>query len=368
MGCGVLVAACAGSDSAGSGNLVAATPRDVAFAGWEDGSWRGANIYQRRVGSFDSAAVRAAPIHPTYAQADFDALSAAGANTVVLSHAGVFAERPPYQLDRAVADNLARLVDQAHEAGLAVVIAQRTGPGRSEITFVRDDVGTFYRSSDLVETLWTDQTAQDAWVEMWTYLAKTYRQHPAVIGYDLLVEPNASVVLGDRPSSAAPWLDLHPRLVTAVRSVDPLTPVIIEPEGWASPSWSGLMPRIDAEHVVHSVHIYDPFAYAVEGVDDLGAEAAASDFAEALDLAESEARRLGAPLAVLELGVTAAQIDGDAYLRRVLSELADRRVSWSMWMWEPQFDDRWTADPLGLAAHTDPSDPRLRAYRSAWSD
>lgn len=91
-------------------------------------------------------------------------------------------------------------------------------------------------------------------------------------------------------------------------------------------------------------------------------------FANALDVAEGEARRLGVPLAVLELGVTAEQVDGDAYLRRLLDDLDDRRVSWSMWMWEPQSDDRWTSDPLGLAADTDPSDPRLRAYRSAWAD
>ena len=295
-------------------------------------------------------------------------LAAAGANTVVLSHAGVFTEVPPYRLDPAVAENLSRLVDQAHEAGLAVVIAQRTGPGRSEITFVRDDVGTFYDEADLIETLWTDPVAHDAWVEMWTYLAETYREHPAVIGYDLLVEPNASVVLGNRPSSARPWLDLHPRLVDAVRSVDPATPIILEPEGWASPTWSRLMPRIDADFVVHSVHLYDPFDYSVNGADDVGAEAAASAFQAALDVAETEAERLGTPLAVLELGVTAQQIDGDAYLRRVLDELTSRHVSWSMWLWEPHTDRQWTPDPLGLAVDSEPSDPRLRAYRSAWSE
>jgi hypothetical protein len=166
------------------------------WALWNNGAQlRGANIWQRiRVPSLDGNYLGNDYIGPPYAQADFNRLAALGANYVNLSIPGLFTERPPYQLDTAARDHLDQLLEQARQANLFVVISFRTGPGRSDFTFYRDGAGVWYPPGLLVEDVWTNQAAQDAWVDMWRYTAQRYRNHPVVVGYELMVEPNADEV------------------------------------------------------------------------------------------------------------------------------------------------------------------------------
>jgi len=166
------------------------------WALWNNGAQlRGANIWQRiRVPSLDGNYLGNDYIGPPYAQADFNRLAALGANYVNLSIPGLFTKRPPYQLDTAARDHLDQLLEQARQANLFVVISFRTGPGRSDFTFYRDGAGVWYPPGLLVEDVWTNQAAQDAWVDMWRYTAQRYRNHPVVVGYELMVEPNADEV------------------------------------------------------------------------------------------------------------------------------------------------------------------------------
>ena len=167
---------------------------------WANGTQlRGANIWQRIVvPELDGPEFLGdGYIGPPYTQADFDGLAALGANYVNLSHPGLFTERPPYVLDEQVQANLDRLIEMAAQADLFVVITFRTGPGRSDFTFYRDGAGDWFDEDLLIENVWTDQDAQDAWVEMWRYTAERYRDNPVVVGYDLMCEPNSNdVALG----------------------------------------------------------------------------------------------------------------------------------------------------------------------------
>jgi len=157
---------------------------------------RGANVWRRRVyPELDGTKfLGPGPLGPPYTQADFDALAAMGANYVNLSHAGLFTEKPPYVLDPDVQASLDSLLSKAEQADLFAVISFRTGPGRSEFTFVWDEVGDWFDRSYLNDSMWQDQEAQDAWVEMWRYTAERYRDNPIVVGYDLMVEPNSNEV------------------------------------------------------------------------------------------------------------------------------------------------------------------------------
>ncbi len=172
---------------------------------WTNGTQlRGANIWQRiRIPDLDGDLLGEDYIGPPYAQSDFDRLAAAGANYVNLSIPGLFSERPPYVLDEGAQANLDALLEMAGRAGLFAVISFRTGPGRSDFTFYRDGAGDWFDPSLLIETVWTEQAAQDAWVEMWRTTAERYRGHPIVVGYDLMVEPNADEVMLDLYDPAA---------------------------------------------------------------------------------------------------------------------------------------------------------------------
>ncbi|MFV0260738.1 MAG: glycoside hydrolase family 5 protein [Acidimicrobiales bacterium] len=351
--------------------------RADAMAGWRDGHWRGANLFQRRVGAYDTdpRLIAGGAVVPRYTTVDLEALAATGANMVVLSHPGVYTEVPPYRLDPAVTENLIDLLDQVDRAGLRAVVAMRTGPGRSEITFVRGDVGRYYAPADLIETVWTDPVAQDAWVAMWTYLASTLGGHPAIVGYDLMVEPNASVVVGpDDPAAflarhrgdVADWGGFQARLAAAVRAVDHRTPILVEPDGWATPAWMPLLPKPSIPDTVDVVHLYTPYDYT-NTPGGAGSDRAVDRFAGALRSAIEASADRGVPLAVLELGVTGDRPDGEDYLHGVLRHLERAGVSWAMWMWGPAASPGWTQDPLALTALSGRDDPRLAVCRAHWS-
>src|SRR5689334_19383626 len=98
------------------------------FELWSTGVLRGANVFQGRNPGGASNGIG----DGDFAQSDFDDLAAAGANYVQISHAGLFAETPPYALDPVAEANLDRVVNMASQAGLYAVIAFRSGPGRNE--------------------------------------------------------------------------------------------------------------------------------------------------------------------------------------------------------------------------------------------
>ena len=102
---------------------------------------RGANIWQTRSykGTYDY--VERATVGPTFKQEEFDRLASLGANYVQISHPGLFSEAPPYRRDPGAIDNLDRLLSMIHKADMFAVIAFRSGPGRSEFTFVRGEAG-----------------------------------------------------------------------------------------------------------------------------------------------------------------------------------------------------------------------------------
>lgn len=117
-------------------------------------------------------------------------LAALGANLINLSVPGVFSERPPYRLDEQVTANLDALIEMASRANLFVVISFRTELERNDLTFYCNGAGVWFNADLLVENVWTEQAAQDAWVQMWRHTAERYRSTAQIIGYDLMVEPN----------------------------------------------------------------------------------------------------------------------------------------------------------------------------------
>ena len=198
---------------------------------------RGANIHQRQVYvELDGPEYMGpGPMGPPYTQKDFNRLAALGANYVNISHPGLYTEKPPFGLNKAARDNLDRLLGMIAEANLFAVISFRTGPGRSEFTFVLDNVGDWYDESYLNDTVWTDLKARAAWASMWQYTAARYKDNPVVAGYDLMVEPNAGeAMLNDKlEDSSDPeefyskyagttydWNGFYPKLAAAIRRVD----------------------------------------------------------------------------------------------------------------------------------------------------
>ena len=125
--------------------------------------------------------------------------------------------------------------------------------------------------------LWQDKRHWPDAIQFLTDIAKEFRGHPALVGYDLINEPS--------PEKATPhifedWLtssysewnkkikessqDLNKfygDAIKAIRSIDPIIPIIIETGYYATPWAINALDPLDDINVLYSFHMYEPFAY-----------------------------------------------------------------------------------------------------------
>ncbi len=228
---------------------------------------RGANIWQALVlPDLDADTKGNGRVGPPFNQEDFNQLAALGANYIVLSVPGIFSESPPYQIDPAVQQNLDNLLDMAAKADLFVTIAFRTGPGRAEWSLCCKDETDW--KGYFNDNVWKDATAQQAWAEMWQTTAERYRNHPEVVGYELMVEPDADDILLDiyDPKEFYPlydntlldWNQFYPKIVNAIRKVDQDTPILVGGAGYSSINWLPYLQPLQGNKIVYDIHQYQP--------------------------------------------------------------------------------------------------------------
>jgi hypothetical protein len=206
-------------------------------------------------------------------------LAEAGGNLALLSHPGTFSETAPYRLDAVIEDHLAGLIERCARHGLFSVIAFRSGPGRSEFTFHRDNGGSWFPETMINERVWSSGEAQAAWVEMCRHTTRQFRNHASVAGLLPMVEPNGNHVV-----SRAVWPQFARQLVTEIRAVDPEMPILISPDGYANAVNAKQLDLSGIPNLVMAIHDYSPYAYthgdpmSAASFSDAGAGVLAPDF------------------------------------------------------------------------------------------
>jgi hypothetical protein len=349
---------------------------------WADGTQlRGANIWQRVVLPWVDGDEFLGDGHvgPPFVQEDFDRLAALGANYVNISGPGLFTEKPPYVLDEAVQAHLDHLLEMAAQADLFVVITARTGPGRSDFTFYWDESADWGDASLLNDDVWLKQDAQDAWVEMWRYTAERYRDNPIVVGYDLMCEPNGPGRLLEiwngedfYPAYAGTlydWNQLYPRIVQAIRQVDPDTPTLISAMGWGNVRWLPFLEPVDDPRTVYMVHQYEPQEqythqpYPVintyPGSFDLNWDDAPDVFDRAwldgyLSIIDDFKARYGVPVAVNEYGVQRWSPGAADFMRDSMDLFEQRGMNHAFWAWNPLWPPYSHIDGMNYLRGPDP--------------
>jgi cysteinyl-tRNA synthetase len=352
-------------------------PAHESFSGldkwslWTNGTQlRGANTWQRIVvPKYDGDEFLGdGYIGPPYTQNDFNRLAALGANYVNLSHPGLFAEHPPYVLDERAQANLDNMIAMASEANLFVVITFRTGPGRNDFTFYRDD--DWFAPDDLIESVWNDAEAQQAWIEMWRYTAERYHDNPVVVGYDLMCEPNSNEILDEWDQdefkaryggSLYDWNAWYPAIVEAIRDVDSATPILVGGNGYSALDWLPYLEPIEAERIVYTFHQYEPFTYThqepgegytypgqvdtdYDGQEETFDRAWLDDF---LSTANDFAEDNQAILAVNEFGAVRWGEGSTDFMRDEMSLFEELGLNYSLWVWDPDWPP-WNEGVNGL--------------------
>lgn len=351
------------------------------FSLWSDETQlRGANIWQRIVvPDLDGPDfLGSGHVGPPFTQSDFDRLAALGANYVNISHPGLFTQDPPYELDELVQDNLDGLLAMAAAADLFAVISFRTGPGRSDFTFYSDGAGEWFDENLLDDSVWVEQAAQDAWVEMWRYTAERYRDNPIVVGYDLMVEPNSPGVFFDiyEPTEFYPayagtlydWNQFYPRILAAIREVDTDTPILVSATGWSEIQWLPYLHMTNDPRTVYTFHQYTPHDYTHQsppltrtypGVFDLDYDGREDTFDRAwldglLSMMDEFKAEHGVPLAVNEYGVIRWEPGAAAFMDDQMALFEERGINYALWAFNPSWEPYQMNDDFDFMHGPDP--------------
>ncbi|OLF77843.1 hypothetical protein AWH62_04000 [Maricaulis sp. W15] len=349
-------------------------------------SLRGAVVAQRRVyADIDGPEfLGSGPVGAPVTDAALARLAALGANLVVLSHPGPASETPPYTADPDVEIHLHRIIRRCARHGLFVVIGFRSGPGRSEFTFHRDQADSWFPASRIDESVWRSREAQDAWVAMWQRTARQFRAYPNLAGYLLMVEPNANLVApgpggGDLDiwdagrlaevvaGTPADWPALAARLARAVRNEDTQTPILVSPDGYANLHFASLLDMQVVPGQVLAVHDYAPRAYTHQDADiRLGFDP---------QLAGFEQPASGVPWMLGEFGVSRWAPGAAQYLTSRIAAAESAGAAWSVFRWdsgwrvyenaENRFNPLYGVDPV--ADLPDAGSPLIAALSRAWS-
>jgi len=323
---------------------------------------RGANIWQAIViPEVDGLQFKGpGPVGPPYAQEDFNRLAAMGANYVSISGPGLFTEAPPYTVDLGVQNHLDNLLAMIAEADMFASIGFRTGPGRSEFSNWCEDP---WCEDYINDSVWEDQAAQDAWVEMWRYTAERYRDNPIVAGYKLMNEPNAAPVLldiydpdefyADYAGTLYDWNQLYPRIVAGIREVDPNTPILVGGPCWSGVRWFPYLQPVEDPRTVYVVHQYEPqvqythqepdgentypgmFDTDWDGEDDRFDRAWLNSLLSSVD---TFAATHGVPVAVGEYGVARWVPGGAEYIDDQMALFEQRGMNYALWQWQTSWE------------------------------
>ncbi len=258
---------------------------------------------------------------------------------------------------------LIQVLDWAEQSGLKVVITNLSVPG---LRWIQQN------QSVPDHRLWQDFKYHRETEIYWKELATVLKDHPAVVGYNLLNEPHPEKV----PPVFSDWFSgdygtwkynarhtprdlnlFHRELVKAIREVDSETPVILDAGFYAHPWAFKVLDPVKDPHVLYSFHMYEPFAftshenrgkYSYPGEVPIGENANppivhwdASDINTFLEPVRAWSKQHAIPanrIFASEFGVFRVNNGAASYLEDVVSSLKSSGWHWAFYSYQ---EDSW---------------------------
>lgn len=321
---------------------------------------------------------------PLYRRSDFDALAQAGANLVVMSFPELWTVGAPWKRDAAMADLLGRQLDDARAAGLYVVLALRSGPGRSDFIFHRESAGDWFPERLIEDSIWRERDAQAAWADMCVDAARLVEERSEIAGLNIMVEPEPNVGGLNRDgrrlgawepdqylaqvSDVSDWSRMAGEIARGVRAEAPALPILISPPAFGRTDFLTVMGPAPVDGVVWCVHDYEPRAFTHHPEVSAGlipyGEGGTNTFEHRIDAV----RRDDAPIFLGEFGASRWASDIDAYYAARIATCEARGIGWAAFRWPTQDRAYEVADSMFnvmLAGRDDA--PAIETLRRAWA-
>ncbi len=122
--------------------------------------------------------------------------------------------------------------------------------------------GVVGRSTDALSRETSQGSCYPGLIALWEYIARNFGNHPWLLGYDLLNEPNTKDEIDLWYTQALP------ELIKRVRAIDRNTYVIVETAPWALPdqAFPPTLTPVKDPKAIYSFHFYYPHSYTHQGL------------------------------------------------------------------------------------------------------
>lgn len=170
-------------------------------------------------------------------------------------------------------DTLKTILDEAEKSDIKIVLTLLSLPGSrwKQNNQDKDDL-----------RIWKQTEFRQQTLLFWKDLARLLKDHPAVVGYNILNEPHPERLfdISDyRQINFEEWYEsiknspadlnlFYKDIITAIREVDLFTPIIIDTGLYATPWAISYLTPIEDEKVIYSFHMYEPYAYTTRKINN----------------------------------------------------------------------------------------------------
>ena len=154
----------------------------------------------------------------------------------------------------------------------------------------------------------------DAFVAAWQKIARRFKGHPAVWGYDLVNEPVQNL---PPPEGRPDYWQAQILVAQAVRAIDPDTPIIFEVDHWDGAEGFRYIEPAPIPRAIYQVHMYHPGQFTHQGVH-------------------------GSPTGVVYPGMIGGTMADKEALRRHLSPVREFQLTYNVHIYVGEFSAiRW---------------------------
>ena len=156
-------------------------------------------------------------------------------------------------------DHLDEMLPWARRCGIKVCVDMHT------------HLGGFTDEKNNSDMIFVEKKYEDLLVATWEKIATRFKgNQDAIYGYDLFNEP----INRENKLTKRTWRAVMCRTIDAIRAIDPVTPIVVEPNCHASPrgydvkniyGLKGFEP-LSYDNLIYSVHVYQPMEYTHQGI------------------------------------------------------------------------------------------------------
>ncbi len=100
----------------------------------------------------------------------------------------------------------------------------------------------------------------ERWLAIWRQIAERYKDRPDGVLFELMNEPHDQL-------HANAWNDALRDALAVVRETNPVRNVVIGPTSWNNTDALSSLKLPDDDHIIVTVHMYEPFQFTHQGAD-----------------------------------------------------------------------------------------------------